>query len=215
MPGTDPQRPTSPLGLVLGAPITLVLRSVSPARGRTIGRVLRSSPVHLVANPFVALALNVGGLAVLYFSPLYVATTRNELLHVLVHVHFLLAGCLFAWVVAGPDPAPRRPSVPVRLVVLGLAITAHAVIFQVMYAELFVQVPVPAAQLRGAGELMYYGGDIAELLLAVALLFTWRPRPVRDETARAVDPDGRQPLPARSVLSVRAPSARRFSTRHN
>lgn len=166
----------APLGLVLGAPVTLILRSLSPAHGRIIGRALRSRPAHVVANPVVALILSVGGLAVLYFTPLYLATTTNEELHLLVHTHFLLAGYLFAWVIAGPDPAPRRPSVPARLVVLGAAIAGHAVISQLMYAGLFVRVPVPPGQLQGAGELMYYGGDIAELLLAVALLLTWRPR---------------------------------------
>jgi putative membrane protein len=48
-----------------------------------------------------------------------------------------------------------------------------------MYAGLFVRVDAPAAELRAAGSLMYFGGDIAELLLALALLLTWRPRPGR------------------------------------
>ncbi|MBA8962414.1 putative membrane protein [Rhodococcus percolatus] len=165
----------APLGLVLGAPITLILRSISPAHGRLIGRVLRSRAAHFLAHPIVALILSVGGLAALYFTPLYAATTTNEALHLLVHAHFLLASYLFAWVIAGPDPAPHRPSVPVRLVVLGVAIAGHAVISQLMYAGLFVQIPVPPNQRQGAGELMYYGGDIAELLLALALLLTWRP----------------------------------------
>jgi putative membrane protein len=56
-----------------------------------------------------------------------------------------------------------------------VAVAVHAVLSQLMYAGLFVQVRVPSDQLRGAGELMYYGGDIAELLLALALLTTWRP----------------------------------------
>jgi putative membrane protein len=166
----------APLGLVLGAPVTLLLRSLPSRHGRLIGRVLRSRPAHLIANPFTALALNIGGLAVLYLTPLYAATTSSPALHHLVHAHFLAAGYLFAWVIAGPDPAPRRPSVPARLVVLGVAIAGHAVLSQLLYAGALVQVPVPTAELRGGADLMYYGGDIAELLLAVALVTTWRPR---------------------------------------
>ena len=45
-----------------------------------------------------------------------------------------------------------------------------------MYAGAFVQIAVPPQQLRGAGELMYYGGDVAELLIALALVTTWRHR---------------------------------------
>lgn len=165
----------APMGLALGAPVTLLLRSLPRSAGRVVGRLLRSGPVHLIARPATALVLNLGGLAVLYFTPLYAAAAGSPVLHNLVHFHFLAAGYLFAWVVAGPDPAPRRPSVPARLVVLGAAITGHAVLSQLLYAGLFVQVPAPALQLRQAGEMMYYMGDIAELLLAFALVSTWRP----------------------------------------
>lgn len=175
----------APLGLVLGAPITLLLRSISPRHGRLIGSALRSRPAHLIANPIAALALNLGGLAALYFTPLYDAATTSPVLHHLVHAHFLAAGYLFAWVIAGPDPAPRRPSVPARLVVLGVAIAGHAVLAQLLYAGAFVQVSVPANQLRAGGDLMYYGGDIGELLLALALLTTWRPR---GTTSSAAEP---------------------------
>ncbi len=44
-----------------------------------------------------------------------------------------------------------------------------------MYGGFWVDVPAPAAEVRGGAELMYYGGDIAELLLAGALVATWRP----------------------------------------
>lgn len=55
-------------------------------------------------------------------------------------------------------------------------IAAHATLAQLMYAVLLVRAPVPAEQLRDAADLMYYGGDLAELRLAFALLARWRPR---------------------------------------
>jgi putative membrane protein len=166
----------APLGLVLGAPVTLLLGALPRPAGRAVGRVLRSRAVHVLANPVVALTLNLGGLAALYLTPLYAATLHHGAVHGLVHMHFLLAGCLFAWVIAGPDPAPVRPAVPVRLVLLGVAIAVHAVVSQLMYAGIYVDLPVPAGQRQGGATLMYYGGDIAELLLAAALVSTWRPR---------------------------------------
>ncbi|MBB4908609.1 cytochrome c oxidase assembly protein [Actinophytocola algeriensis] len=51
-----------------------------------------------------------------------------------MHLHFLVAGYLFAWLIAGPDPAPHRPGVPARLVLLGVAIAVHATLAQLMYA---------------------------------------------------------------------------------
>src|SRR5690606_22058938 len=88
--------------------------------------------------------------------------------------HFLLAGYAFAWAIAGQDPAPGRPGVPVRLVVLGVAIVVHATVAQLMYAGL-TAIQVPMHELRGAADIMYYGGDLAELLLALAMLTRWRP----------------------------------------
>lgn len=165
----------APLAFVLAAPVTLLLRTLPAARARRLARLLRSRPLRRLAHPAVALLLSVGPLGVLYFTPLYGAVLTSEPAHWLLHVHFLLAGCLFAWVIAGPDPAPHRPGVPVRLWVLGIAVAGHAVLSQLMYGGFGVAVPAPAAQIRGGAELMYYGGDIAELLLAGALVAGRRP----------------------------------------
>lgn len=165
----------APLGLILGAPITVLLRAVPPAHARRLTRALRSRPLRTLAHVVTALTLSTGTLPMVYFTPLYNATMQHALLHEALHVHFLLSGCLFAWVIAGPDPAPGRPGVPVRLVVLGLAVAAHATISQLMYGGFLIDVHAPIDQVRGGAELMYYGGDIAELLLAAALVATWRP----------------------------------------
>jgi putative membrane protein len=85
-------------------------------------------------------------------------------------IHFVLSGGLFAWVVAGPDPAPHRPSVPMRLVVLGVAIAAHATLSQLLYAGVWVQIPSGVADRQAGATIMYYGGDVAELLLAFAMV---------------------------------------------
>ncbi|SNY45695.1 cytochrome c oxidase assembly protein [Paractinoplanes atraurantiacus] len=151
------------------------------------GRLMRHRLVHAVAHPVVALTLNLGGLAVLFLTPLYAATTRDPTLHLLVHVHFPIAGYLFAWVIAGPDPAPRRPSVPYRLAVLGVAIAFHSILSQLLYAGV-LDLPVPVAERQGGAELMYHGGDIAELLLAGALLAGRRRLPDRTRGRLHRDP---------------------------
>jgi len=181
----------APIGLVLGAPLTLILRTVPRRWGRRIGRLLHTRPVRVLVHPVTALMLTVGGMVALYCTPLHQVATDGSVVHHLTHAHLLTAGYLFAWTIAGPDPAPRRPSVPTRLVVLGVAILAHAVVSQLLYAGL-VGGPIPAPERRGAAELMYYGGDIAEIMLALAILTTWRPR--RGPTARvraAAASDGR------------------------
>ncbi|MFJ8047027.1 cytochrome c oxidase assembly protein [Streptomyces luteogriseus] len=185
----------APLALVLAAPVTLLLRTLPASRGRRLSAVLHSPPARVIAHPAVALALSTGGLAVLYFTPLYNAITADPAAHWLLHAHFLLSGCLFAHVIAGPDPAPARPGVRARLVCLGVAIAAHAVISQLMYGGFWADIHAPIDQVQGGAEIMYYGGDLAELLLAAASVATWRPEP-RGAVGRSA---GRGVVPARNV----------------
>ena len=164
----------APLGLALAAPVTLLLRSVPVATGRTIASILRSKWLHLLAHPVTALALNLGAIYVLYLTPLYRISLSNPPLHFVINLHFFAAGYLFVWSVAGPDPAPRRPAMPVRIVALAAAMASHSMLGKLMYAHLHPRgTPFDADEIRDAAELMYYGGDMAELLLAVALFATW------------------------------------------
>ncbi|MEV5148071.1 cytochrome c oxidase assembly protein [Streptomyces sp. NPDC052727] len=165
----------APLALVLGAPMTLALRALPAAHARRLTAFLHSGPARLLAHPVTGLLLSTSSLALLYFTPLYDTASARPAGHWLLHAHFLLAGCLFAHAVAGPDPAPARPGVRTRLVCLGCAIAAHASVAQMMYGGFWVAVDAPVPQVQGAAEIMYYGGDIAELLLAAALVATWRP----------------------------------------
>ncbi|MFJ3616699.1 cytochrome c oxidase assembly protein [Streptomyces iakyrus] len=185
----------APLALVLAAPVTLLLRTLPASRGRRLTAVLHSPPARVISHPAVALVLSTGSLVALYFTPLYNATATGPAAHWLLHAHFLLSGCLFAHAIAGPDPAPARPGVRARLVCLGVAIAAHAVISQLMYAGFRVDIRAPVDQVQGGAEIMYYGGDLAELLLAAALVATWRPEP-----RRAASRGGwRGVVPARNV----------------
>ncbi|WP_309238788.1 cytochrome c oxidase assembly protein [Actinoplanes aureus] len=152
----------APLGLILGAPVTLLLRTLPVPTARRLTRLLRSGPARFMAHPVTALVLVIGGLPLLALPAAHA--------HPLVLAHFLLAGCLFAWVIAGADPAPHRPTVPVRLVILGVAIAAHAIFAQILYAT------APGDDQRTAATLMYYGGDLAELLLAFAVVQSRTPR---------------------------------------
>ncbi|MFH8342547.1 cytochrome c oxidase assembly protein [Streptomyces sp. AM6-12] len=204
----------APLALVLAAPVTLLLRTLPASRGRQLTAVLHSPPARIVAHPVPALLLSTGSLAALYFTPLYDMVTGDPAAHWLLHAHFLLSGCLFAYVIAGPDPAPSRPGVRARLVLLGVAIAAHAVISQLIYGGFWVDIHAPIDQVQAGAEIMYYGGDIAELLLAAALVATWRPdRPRRPAPvpgdsagtafAPAVDRGRRSGQPCPRVLSRR------------
>src|SRR5690554_3149641 len=108
----------APIFLVLGAPVTLVLKASPPKTSRQVLRVFSSGFFGFIGHPIVAAVLNIGGMFLLYLTPLYNASLHNPVWHFLVHIHFLLAGYLFTWSLIGPDPAPRRPGFRLRLVVL-------------------------------------------------------------------------------------------------
>lgn len=185
----------APLGLVLAAPVTLLLRVTEPATGRRIGRVLRARPVHVLVHPATAALLAVGGLYAVLLTPLAEAT-GGQVPHNALLLHYLAAGYLFTWSIAGPDPAPRRPGMTTRVLVLVLTVAAHSVLAKVLYAR------APAGpdgeKARTAAQLMYYAGDLAELALAAALFATWYRRPARTcrprgRTRRGRRRGGRQP----------------------
>ncbi|GIM97113.1 cytochrome c oxidase assembly protein [Paractinoplanes toevensis] len=185
----------APLGLILGAPITLLLRFLPAAHARRVVRALRTPAVRLVTHPVTALCLTVGTLAALYCTPLFARAGADPAVHQALDLHFLLSGWLFAWAVAAPDPMPHRPSVKTRLIVLGIAVAAHATLSQLLYAGALVRIPASTADRQTGATIMYYGGDLTELLLAGALAATWRPRR-RPAAARSSVGPHRQPLQA-------------------
>jgi putative membrane protein len=164
----------APLLLVLAAPMTLFLASVSNPTARQTVRVLHSRPGRVLSHPVTALLLNVGGMVLLYATPLYALSRTTAWLHVLVHYHFIAAGYLFAWAIAGPDPAPHRPSLRCRGIVLFIGIAVHSTLGKLMYVHGWPQgTGATQAELEIAAQWMYYGGDVAELLLIVALGAVW------------------------------------------
>lgn len=184
----------APLALVMAAPLTLALRTMAPALRRPTARLLGSRPVHALGHPFTALALTNGGLYLVHLTPLYTAMHTHPWVHALVHLHYLAAGYLFAWAIAGPDPAPRRPGMAIRLTALLLGAAAHAILAKLLYANPHTW-PPGAAHTPGlpeAAQLMYYGGDLAELLLATALFAHWYRRRARTPppAARPAPPTG-------------------------
>lgn len=123
----------APIGLVLGAPITLALRTLP--QGRTSSesgpRAILVALLHsrigvLFTNPIVALALFDGSLFVLYFTDLFGTLMANHAGHLLMNIHFILAGFLFFMIIIGVDPSPRRIHHLVRIVILFAAMAIHA-----------------------------------------------------------------------------------------
>lgn len=160
-----------PLLLVLGAPVTLALRALPVRAARRLTGVLRCRPLRVLTEPAVAVLLDLGGLWLLYRTPLLGWTHTSPAVHLLVHLHLVLAGYLLAAVLVGRDPLPHRRSHLHRAVVLVVALAAHGILAKSLYAE--PPAAVDAATAQAGAMIMYYAGDAVELVLAVLLCRSW------------------------------------------
>ncbi|MBA8955768.1 bifunctional copper resistance protein CopD/cytochrome c oxidase assembly protein [Actinomadura namibiensis] len=123
----------TPIFLVAGAPVTLALRALKPARIRGdrgprewLTAILHSRYVAVIAHPAVATIIFVVSTFALYFTPLFEAAMRNHLGHIAMMVHFFASGALFFWVLIGVDPAPRKLPYPGRILLLFVTMPFHA-----------------------------------------------------------------------------------------
>ena len=121
----------APIFLVMGAPATLALRALNPAKGNERGPrewlvwLLHSWITRLLTNPIYVFFVYVIGLYGLYFTPLFGWLMGNHAGHVLMQMHFIISGYLFYWVLIGIDPRPKPLPYWGRLVLLLLASSLH------------------------------------------------------------------------------------------
>lgn len=164
----------APIQLVLGAPVLLALQGLPRKGAKVLSRILSSRFFHAITHPVLALVLNSGGMYALYLTPLYNKLHNSASLHLVVHLHFLAAGYLFTWVLIGPDPAARRPKLPARVIALFFSITAHAYLGKLMFAYSYPRNSIHSeTEIQAGARMMYYGGDLVELILIIALFMLW------------------------------------------
>ncbi|MGH3425124.1 MAG: cytochrome c oxidase assembly protein, partial [Nocardioidaceae bacterium] len=123
----------APIFLVLGAPVTLALRTLPGPRQRgdlgprqLLIAFLHSRFVRVLTHPVLAAVLFVGSLYALYFTNLFAFLMLNHPGHAVMELHFLFVGSLYYYVLVGVDPSPRRLQPLVRFGVLMVTIPFHA-----------------------------------------------------------------------------------------
>ncbi|MFD5200558.1 cytochrome c oxidase assembly protein [Streptomyces sp. NPDC058375] len=164
-----------PLLLVLARPLTLLLRVLpggTPAR-RALLAVAHSRLVTGLFFPPLAAVLDIGGLWVLYRTPLLAASHHQPLLDVVVHIHVLGAGLLFTFAVCQLDPVRRPWNLYWRGSTLLAAGWAHAVLAKSLYATPPPGTAFVTSDVHTASQLMYYGGDLVEVALAAVVASHW------------------------------------------
>ncbi len=221
----------APIFLVLGAPVTLALRTLpGPRQPGEVGprqlllSVLHSRFVKVWTHPVVAAAIFVGSLYGLYFTPLFEALMRWHLGHALMDVHFLLAGSLFYYVLIGIDPSPRQLAAPVRFGMLLFTVPFHAFFAvavmsanQVIADRYWLELDRPFAtdllhdQYVG-GSVAWALGEVPMILVMGALLVQWVRSDRREarRSDRKADADGDAELARYNEWLAQLPHERRI-----
>ena len=182
----------APIGIVLGAPITLALRTLPQGRNAdergvrgSLLAALHSKLAVFYTNPLVALAFFDGSLFVLYFTRLFGSLMQSHVGHLFMNIHFLLAGILFFHVIIGIDPNPRRVPHLVRIVILFAAMSIHAFFSIALMSETslidggyFASLKSPwltelLVDQRIGASLAWAMGEIPILLALVATFISW------------------------------------------
>lgn len=188
-----------PAFLVLGAPITVALRTLPARTDGSRGprewllAVLGSRYARLLSNPLVVIALFLGSLVAFYYTPALEFSLRTHVGHLLMLGHFLLVGYLFANIICGIDPGPARPPHLFRLMLLIVTFGFHAffavsllsgsaLLAEPWYASLDRDWGPSLADDQALGVALSWAlGDYPIAILAVALIVAW----VADDTREA------------------------------
>ena len=199
-----------PTFLVLGAPVTLALRTTQRRRDGSYGprewllRLVHSFPARLVGHPIVASGLFIVSLVAFYYGPFFEQALASHTAHQIMVLHFLGSGYLFASCVIGSDPGIKRPPYPLRALLIMIVFGFHALFSVSMMASTTLLAgdwfrslernwgkSLAEDQYLGAS-LMWGMGEYPLGVMAVALVVSWvhADRRERRRFDRAEDRDG-------------------------
>ena len=175
----------APVLFALGAPVTLALQAAQPSTKRVLRRALDTRPATVLTNPLVATVLFTLTLPALYFTPVYEWSLRSGVVHAWLHVHFVVAGVLFAEAVLGLDLHRHRLGHPARLGLVLSTVPIHAFLGVALLSSTSViaarwyagtgrtwGASALSDQRTGAG-ILWAAGELFGLVLGAVVLVRW------------------------------------------
>ncbi|MBF4993867.1 cytochrome c oxidase assembly protein [Arthrobacter gandavensis] len=173
-----------PVLLVLARPVTLALRSMDRIPALRTVRILRSTPARILSGPLAAAVLNIGGMYLMFRTPLFDAMRTHAPVHWIITFHLVAAGYLWTAALIGRDPNPHRAGLPLRAGVLLLTAAAHNVLAKSLYAQ--PPAGIPADEAEAGAMAMYYAGGAVELAVMIIFCLQWYRGPAQRRFAPAV-----------------------------
>lgn len=203
-------RMVGPLLLLLGAPLTPMLRGMPPwlRQGAVRGLVRMPAARWLygkITNPIFTVVLFLGLLYLWQAPGPHDLAVHNDWVHELMHGTMLVSGFLFWWIVIDPKPHRSRLHYGLRVLYLGLIVLPNtllgaAITFQegLIYSA-YQELPRPWEGLshltdqRFGGLMLWVLGDMMSIISAGIVMYMWYQREM------AENPNPPLPVPTESV----------------
>lgn len=190
-----------PVLLVLGAPLTLLMRTFTssppgqPGIGDWVRACTQSRLLAIITHPVVNLIQFLFFFYVMYLViPLYELMISEHAGHLIMNFVLLVSGYLYFWGLIGPDPIPHRRSTRARLVWLVISVPFHllfglyllqldTVLGEEFYRSLLLpwEVDLPADQHNSI--IAWAWGVVPLAFVIVKLIFDWRRKDTPDTTS--------------------------------
>jgi len=192
----------APILLALSAPVTLALQASSRRTQRVLLGILHHPVVEVVTHPVVVVVAAYGTMLVYFLSPFYNFSLEHPWVHDLTHLHFLVSGCLFWWLVVGRDPTRWRLSFPAKIGFLAAGIPINAVLGVSLTGATASIAPHfhTLGDTHVGGSVLWVVGELTSLIALGIVLYQW----MQYEERAAVRADRRSD--AAAVASSAAPA---------
>ncbi|HVA03346.1 MAG TPA: cytochrome c oxidase assembly protein [Acidimicrobiales bacterium] len=165
----------APILYALSAPVTLALQSSGRPTQERMLKIIHHPVVELLTNPVFVVLVAYGTMIGYFLTPFYNFSLEHPLIHDLTHLHFLVSGCLFWWLVVGRDPSRWRLSHPVKLGILAIGIPVTAVLGVSLtgardsIAPLFHSV----ADTHTGGSILWVMGELTTFVAMALIVYQW------------------------------------------
>ncbi|GAA1439189.1 cytochrome c oxidase assembly protein [Nocardiopsis tropica] len=180
----------APVFLLMGAPVTLMLRALPAGRGRRAAPrralvwLLHSPIAKVGAHPAFTLSLFVFSLYGVYFTPIFDTLMSSVWGHYLMLLHFVITGVVFFGPVLMVDPWPGTKNHLIRMMLMMAGLPFHA-----FFAIAVMMSPGPIVRFFAspppswnvdiiddqlwAGGLTWVFGDIPTIVVMIVLAVLW------------------------------------------
>jgi len=192
-------RMLAPLLILLGAPLTPVLRGLPPwvLQGfvrPTVRHPLARAVYEKLTNPVISVGIFMGVLYLWQFPGGFNLALRNEFVHALMHITMMSSGFIFYWAVIDPKPRHSRVHYGVRVLYLGLIVLPNTILGAVItfskgiiytgYEDVYQPFDMSLLTDQQIGGLMLWvPGDMMSILVAGIVMIMWYEREEADNKA--------------------------------